>query len=62
LQDPPKCTQNGDFWSENKPSGNPVKERAVVEKWRGSSFSFGFILFYKTTQLSLGFEFSFAIL
>jgi hypothetical protein len=23
LQDPPKFTQNWDFWFENKPSGNP---------------------------------------
>jgi hypothetical protein len=29
LQDPPKFTQNWDFWFENKPSGNPdwAKER-----------------------------------
>jgi hypothetical protein len=24
LQDPPKFTQNWEFWFENKPSGNPV--------------------------------------
>jgi hypothetical protein len=27
LQDPPKFTQNWDFWFENKPSGNPAPKR-----------------------------------
>jgi hypothetical protein len=29
LQDPPKFTQNLDFWFENKPSGNPVEDYVI---------------------------------
>jgi hypothetical protein len=30
LQDLPKCTQIGIFWSENEPSGNPYSRQRLV--------------------------------
>jgi hypothetical protein len=32
LQDPPKFTQNWDFWFENKPSGNPGSDGTIFLK------------------------------